>query len=64
MTPNGKLDRRALPAPDVAGLELTRGYVAPRTPVEARLAEIWSQALDVNQIGVYSDFFEWRDGRF
>jgi amino acid adenylation domain-containing protein len=58
LTPNGKLDRRALPAPDVAGLELARGYVAPRTPVEARLAEIWSQVLGVNQIGVHSDFFE------
>jgi amino acid adenylation domain-containing protein len=58
LTPNGKLDRRALPAPDAAGLGPAGGYVAPRTLVEARLAEIWSQVLGVNQIGVNSDFFE------
>ncbi|HEU0053788.1 MAG TPA: amino acid adenylation domain-containing protein, partial [Longimicrobium sp.] len=41
LTPNGKLDRKALPAPDLAPAE--RRYVAPRTPVEEVLAEIWAE---------------------
>jgi amino acid adenylation domain-containing protein len=58
LTENGKLDRQALPAPEGTSSELERGYVAPRTLVEQRLAEIWSQVLGVDQVGVHSDFFD------
>lgn len=43
------------PAPESAGLE--DEYVAPRTPVEARLAQIWTAALEVDRVGVHDDFF-------
>src|SRR5690349_21973776 len=44
LTPNGKLDRRALPAPDGARPELGHEYVAPRTPVEEVIAGIWARS--------------------
>jgi amino acid adenylation domain-containing protein len=55
-TPNGKIDRQALPAP--AETEDTELFVAPRTPVEEALCRIWSQLLGVEQIGVNNSFFE------
>ena len=58
LTANGKLNRRALPAPGGASSEPNQGYVAPRTPVEQTLAEIWSRVLGVDHVGVYDDFFE------
>ncbi|MCA1681604.1 MAG: amino acid adenylation domain-containing protein, partial [Actinobacteria bacterium] len=53
---NGKLDRRALPAPElgVAGV----GYVAPRTDIERVVAEVWAQVLGVDRVGVEDNFFE------
>ena len=55
LTRNGKVDRRALPDPDeVASPD---EFVAPRTPVEARLAEIWSEVLDCGPVGAEDDFF-------
>ena len=57
LTPNGKIDRAALPAPDVAGA-LARQYVAPRTPLEQTLAGIWQEVLHVPQVGVHDNFFE------
>ena len=42
LTPNGKVDRRSLPAPSLAQPDAEREYVAPRTPVEAVLAGIWA----------------------
>ena len=56
LTPNGKLDRGALPAPDWGATSDTE-YLAPRTPVEEALAEIWQALLGVQQVGVYDDFF-------
>ena len=57
LTPNGKLDRQALPAPDKDLLH--RGdIVAPRTPVEKALADIWSEVLQVRPIGIHDNFFE------
>lgn len=55
LTPNGKLDRRALaqlsvPSPDSV-------YVAPRTPLEEVLADLWRQVLNVDRVGVHDDFF-------
>jgi non-ribosomal peptide synthase protein (TIGR01720 family) len=57
LTPNGKIDRNALPAIDVsAGIEAP--FVAPQTPNETILANIWSQALRVDRVGVHDKFFE------
>jgi hypothetical protein len=55
LTPNGKLDRRALPRPDRAAVEGTR--VAPRTPVETALARLWAELLDLPEVGIHDDFF-------
>jgi thioesterase domain-containing protein/acyl carrier protein len=57
LTPNGKVDRRALPAPDQARPELGKEFVAPRTAVEQKVADIWEDLLDVRPIGVGDDFF-------
>ncbi|KAB0494812.1 amino acid adenylation domain-containing protein [Pseudomonas vancouverensis] len=54
LTPNGKLDRKALPDPGFSG----RDYVAPRTPLEWALAQIWQQVLGVDQVGITDNFFE------
>ncbi|HEU4559698.1 MAG TPA: amino acid adenylation domain-containing protein, partial [Longimicrobium sp.] len=56
LTPNGKLDRKALPAPELASAE--EKYVAPRTPVEEVLAEIWAEVLRLERVGVTESFFE------
>ncbi|HVG43628.1 MAG TPA: amino acid adenylation domain-containing protein, partial [Longimicrobium sp.] len=56
LTQSGKLDRRALPAPELASAE--EGYVAPRTPVEEVLAEIWAEMLRLERVGVTESFFE------
>ncbi|AFZ17608.1 non-ribosomal peptide synthetase [Allocoleopsis franciscana] len=58
LTPNGKIDRKVLPAPDTVRPELDKAFVAPRTPVETTLVEIWSQVLGVEQVGIYDNFFE------
>jgi amino acid adenylation domain-containing protein len=58
LTSNGKVDRRALPAPDSSRPNLEQVYIAPRTPVEETLATIWSQVLGVEKIGVQDNFFE------
>ena len=54
---NGKLDRRALPAPDDDDFGGRAAYVAPRTPIEEEMARIWSQLLGVAQVGVHDNFF-------
>jgi amino acid adenylation domain-containing protein len=58
LTPNGKIDRRALPAAAQAGPAPASRYVAPRTPTEAALADIWADVLHVEQVGVHDDFFD------
>jgi acyl carrier protein len=55
-TPNGKVDRKALPRPEGGGREA--GYVEPRTPVEKELAAIWSAVLGVENVGLNDNFFE------
>ncbi|MDR6605730.1 non-ribosomal peptide synthetase [Pseudomonas synxantha] len=56
LTANGKLDRRALPAPDP---ELNRQhYVAPGNELEITLAQIWCEVLNVGQVGLNDNFFE------
>jgi amino acid adenylation domain-containing protein len=56
LNPNGKVDRRALPAPEYGAAEET--YVAPRTPVEEAVAAIWAEVLRLERVGRLDDFFE------
>jgi amino acid adenylation domain-containing protein len=58
LTPTGKIDRRALPAPEDFQQELAETYVAPRNELEQQLAEIWEQVLGVHSIGINDNFFE------
>ncbi|MGB6563263.1 MAG: condensation domain-containing protein, partial [Candidatus Binataceae bacterium] len=58
LTANGKVDRRALPASNRTRPELEKGFVAPRTPEEELVAEIWAQVLGLERVGIYDDFFE------
>ncbi|RKH48164.1 non-ribosomal peptide synthetase [Corallococcus sicarius] len=57
LTTNGKVDRKALPAPDLAA-NGTQDYVAPRTPTEERLAALWQELLGVTRVGAHDSFFE------
>ena len=58
MTPNGKLDAAALPAPEPGRPELGTAYHKARTPVEEALTEIWIEVLRVGRVGVDDSFFE------
>jgi len=58
LTLNGKVDRKVLPAPDKERPNLESAYVAPRTPIEQVLAEIWIQVLGLEQVGVHDNFLE------
>jgi amino acid adenylation domain-containing protein len=58
LSPNGKLNRRLLPAPDENGLIASETYVDPRTPAEQTLADIFKMVLNVEGVGVYDNFFE------
>jgi amino acid adenylation domain-containing protein/thioester reductase-like protein len=58
LTPNGKIDRRALPDPKKERPVLNEDYIAPSTPLEEQLAEIWSEILEIDQIGIKDNFFE------
>jgi len=57
LTPNGKVDRRALPAPDAAPPADADAYVVPRTPTEREVAAVWAEVLKVARVGAEDDFF-------
>ena len=57
LTPNGKIDRRALPAPTANNQELAETLVPPRTAVEEILAGIWAKTLRI-ELGIHDNFFE------
>ncbi len=57
LTPSGKLDRKALPAPDHSRPELDDAFVAPRSPVETVLANIWAEVLKLEKVGIRDNFF-------
>ncbi|MET0398075.1 MAG: amino acid adenylation domain-containing protein, partial [Longimicrobiaceae bacterium] len=57
LTPNGKVDRAALPVPEAARAD-GREHAAPRTPAEQVLAEVWSAVLGVERVGIHDRFFE------
>ena len=56
LTPNGKIDRRALPVPDQTEFEAK--FVAPRNSVEEKIAKIWKEILVLKQVGIHDNFFE------
>jgi amino acid adenylation domain-containing protein len=58
MTPNGKLDRKALPAPTPEGPASTRPFIPPATPAEQALTTIWIQVLRLDRISTSDNFFE------
>ena len=58
LTPSGKVDRRALPAPEGQRPDLESAYVAPRTAVEEIIAGLWSVVLGVDRVGVNDNFFD------
>ena len=55
LTPNGKLDRKALPAPDYTDAQSE--FVAPRNEMEEQVAAIWQDVLQIDQVGIYDNFF-------
>ncbi|NTX13823.1 amino acid adenylation domain-containing protein [Myxococcus sp. CA056] len=59
LTPHGKVDAKALPAPEAApGTDDTRQRTPPRTPTEELIAEVWADVLQCGSVGVDDDFFE------
>jgi hypothetical protein len=57
LTPNGKIDRKALPTPDQTRPDIEGAFVAPRTPIEEMIAGIWSQILKLERVGIHDNFF-------
>nr|WP_081431391.1 non-ribosomal peptide synthetase [Moorena bouillonii] len=57
LTPSGKINRRALPAPNKSRRDLVVDFVAPRTPTEESLARMWGEVLGLEEIGIYDNFF-------
>lgn len=57
LTVNGKIDRKALPVPDVSSIQL-ENFVPPSNPTEEILATIWENILGVEKVGIHDNFFE------
>ena len=58
LTSSGKLNRRALPAPEISDRNVELTGAAPRTPTEKLLTEIWREVLGVSRIGIHENFFD------
>jgi aspartate racemase len=58
LSPNGKIDRRALPVPETSEAAATSKYVPPRDELELKLSKIWEKVLPVRPIGVNDNFFD------
>jgi amino acid adenylation domain-containing protein len=58
LTGSGKVDRRALPAPDASRPTLAADYIAPRTPAEEAVAAIWCEVLGLERVGIHDDFYD------
>ena len=58
LTPNGKIDRKALPAPDLTLRQVGEQYVAPTSTLEQDLAAIWTEVLKIEKIGIHDNFFK------
>jgi acyl carrier protein len=58
LTPNRKIDRRALPAPEASAAARESAYVSPENDLEARIAKIWQEVLKLPQVGALDNFFD------
>jgi len=58
LTPSGKINRRALPAPETIRADFKQTYQAPRTALEQFLTQYWQEVLGISQVGIYDHFFE------
>ncbi|HEX7317733.1 MAG TPA: amino acid adenylation domain-containing protein [Pyrinomonadaceae bacterium] len=58
LMPNGKVDRKQLPEPEQARPETESRFTAPRTHVQEMLADIWTEVLRVERVGIHDNFFE------
>ncbi|ARU63647.1 hypothetical protein CBW65_23480 [Tumebacillus avium] len=58
LTPSGKVDRNALPAPAVAPSTADASYQAPQNEIERQLVEVWSKLLGVERVGIHDNFFD------
>jgi amino acid adenylation domain-containing protein len=58
LTANGKVDRQALPKPDLSRIEGEENFVAPRNSVEQKLVQLWTQVLKIPEVSIYDNFFE------
>jgi acyl-coenzyme A synthetase/AMP-(fatty) acid ligase/acyl carrier protein len=58
LTANGKVDRRALPDPEIERATVAREFCGPRTPAEEMLASIWSEVFRLSRVGIHDSFFE------
>jgi acyl-CoA synthetase (AMP-forming)/AMP-acid ligase II/acyl carrier protein len=58
LNPNGKVNRKVLPIPTNERPELNQIYIAPQTPIQEILAEIWAEVLGVKQVGIDDNFFQ------
>ncbi|MBF0136262.1 MAG: amino acid adenylation domain-containing protein [Magnetococcales bacterium] len=58
LTESGKVNRQALPKPDVNRRDLETAYVPPRTSIEQHLVQLWQEILQIHQIGIHDNFFE------
>jgi amino acid adenylation domain-containing protein len=58
ITPNGKIDRKALPKPDYGNIQRTGDFIAPRTANETLIAEIWQELMGIKSISIGDNFFE------
>jgi acyl carrier protein len=58
LTPSGKVDRKALPAPDQSRPQLEKAFVAPRNNIEEKVKKVWSHVLSLDKIGIHDNFFE------
>jgi amino acid adenylation domain-containing protein len=57
LTPNGKIDRKALPVPDL-GAAGANDFVAPESPTQVEIAKLWAEVLNLPEVGIYNNFFE------
>jgi acyl carrier protein len=57
LTSNGKIDRKALPAPDHSRPDISEAFAAPRTPIEEMMATIWSEIMEIEKVGIHDNFF-------
>ena len=58
LTPNGKVDKKALPAPENIKTKSNNAQVLPQTTLERTIAEVWQAVLKVDKVGIYENFFE------